>query len=147
LDIERLFQELLKFQEQDSSYNLSQFKSLITAHQYRRLYESFIFPKAARCWIGAAENIFFLIKFGYKAFGFSFNDFSFRQVLNGYFNQASLKNRLLYLTDCKFDAVVSVGVLEHVKETGGSELAACARYAYFETHGVLSVTTYPTSLA
>jgi len=26
LEIERLFQELLKFQEQDSSYNLSQFR-------------------------------------------------------------------------------------------------------------------------
>jgi len=82
LEIERLFQELLKFQEQDSSYNLSQFRSLITAYQYRRLYIENIFPKAARCLIGVRKWTFsyFLIEFGYKAFGFSFNDFPFRQV-------------------------------------------------------------------
>jgi len=68
-------------------------------------------PKAARCLIGVRKWTFFLflIEFGYKAFGFSFNDFPFRQVLNGYeFNKRSCEEPTLYL-DKKFDAVVSVG--------------------------------------
>jgi SAM-dependent methyltransferase len=123
---------LLKFQEQDSSYNLSQFKSLITAHQYRRLYkllERYISPGGEVLDWGCGNGHFsyFLSKFGYKAFGFSFNDFPFRQVLNsGYeFNKGSCEDpTTLPYPDQKFDAVVSVGVLEHVRETGGSEVGS-----------------------
>jgi len=51
---------------------------------------------------GAEMDIFshFLIEFGYKAFGFSFNDFSFRQVLNGYeFNKRSCEPSALPYLD------------------------------------------------
>jgi len=61
-------------------------------------------------WAAEMDIFPFLIKFGYKAFGFSFNDFPFAR--NGYnFNQAS---------DLK-----EPWVFEHL--TGG-RLAACARY-------------------
>jgi len=48
----------------------------------------------------------------------------------------------------KFDAVVSVGVLEHVKETGGSEIGSLREiFRILKLNGYLSVTTFPTSLA
>jgi len=136
LDIERL-QELLKFQEQDSSYNLSQFK-VWSAHQYivffMKVWKN-ISQGSEVAGLGLRKWTFFLflIKFGYKAFGFSFNDFPFRQVLN------IISTRRAWRTDCstfwlQFDAVVSVGVLEHVRgnrrQWGWQPARECA---YFET--------------
>lgn len=109
---------------------LLQFRSRIGANQYRRLY------RLVRQWTregaavldwgsGNGHFTYFLQRAGRAAHGFSLLPGVFRAwvpnpdypFIQG--NEAE-PVRLPY-ADAMFDAVVSVGVLEHVRETGGDE--------------------------
>ncbi len=131
LTSEQIIWELIKIQEQDHHCNLRQFRSLVSAHQYTLLYQTLrkYIPtgKTVLDWgCGNGHFSYFLLKSGYQTVGFSFDDFYFRRYFDSQNYEFELGNyahpQLISATTGKFDAVVSVGVLEHVRETSGSEI-------------------------
>jgi SAM-dependent methyltransferase len=124
--------ELVEAASRDDS--LAQFRTTISAHQYLRLYECVarhVKPGGHVLDWGAGNGHFsyFLLRAGYKASGFdcgpppaicnAFGPDAFAYTSDGLGDPS----RLPY-ESASFDAVASVGVLEHVRETGGNELAS-----------------------
>ncbi len=110
---------------------LSNFGSLITGSQYNKLYQlckKYLTPKAKILDWGAGNGhaSYYLWKRGYQVSGFTMEhkchdllseEADYAQIMGNHSEPVCLP----YANDC-FDAVVSVGVLEHVKEIGGDEL-------------------------
>ena len=94
-----ILNELINIQEQNSSCSLWQFRSLISANQYRLLYQYFLkyVPQGSEVldWgCGNGHFSYFLVSSGYKTSGFSFEDFCLRSNLNNFayqFKQGSLE--------------------------------------------------------
>jgi ubiquinone/menaquinone biosynthesis C-methylase UbiE len=121
--------ELVKLSEQ---YSLLHCRSLISVQQYRPAYQLFrkYVPAGARVLDWGAGNghfSYFLMRSGYKTFGFSFDDMPAVGSALGpgtyEYRRGSDAVRLPF-EDHSFDAVSSIGVLEHVRETGGDETAS-----------------------
>ncbi|MBE9141370.1 class I SAM-dependent methyltransferase [Nodosilinea sp. LEGE 07088] len=122
---------LTTYGRQDSAY--AQFTSLVGANQYRRLYrlcDRYLRPggRVLDWGCGNGHFSYYLVHKGYQACGFAFETFALLPELmaQGFgFQQGSLEEpvRLPY-ADGQFDAVVSVGVLEHVREGQGDELSS-----------------------
>jgi len=117
---------------------LLQFGSLGAAYQYRRLYRVWRrhVPAGAEVLDWGAGNghfSYFLARAGYRATGYSFLPFDYRRWLGdpGYrFVPGDEREPVtLPFADASFDAVASVGVLEHVRETGGDEAGSLAEIA------------------
>jgi SAM-dependent methyltransferase len=132
-EIADIIKELIEIQGQYPTYGLYQFQSLVSANQYYKLYQilSKYVVKGSRVldWgCGNGHFSYFLLKAGYQTSAFSFKDFNFRHYLN--LNQLDYEFQLgtdnepkkIPFSDSIFDSVVSVGVLEHVRETGGNEV-------------------------
>lgn len=113
---------------------LLQFRSLVGAHQYLRAYalaRRHLPPGAEVLDWGAGNGHFsyFLARAGYRVTAYSFDGppaacaalsparFSFVPAPGG--DPVSLP-----FADARFDGAASIGVLEHVRETGGDELAS-----------------------
>ncbi|MBD1879136.1 class I SAM-dependent methyltransferase [Coleofasciculus sp. FACHB-T130] len=133
LNINGITHELIKIQEQNSNCSLWQFRSLVSANQYLRLYKIFLkyVPKESEVldWgCGNGHFSYFLVKAGYKTSGFAFEDFCVRETPNSStyeFRKGSAEDpTAIPYPDNKFNAIVSVGVLEHVRETGGNEITS-----------------------
>lgn len=114
---------------------LLQFGSLAAAHQYLRLYQVWRrhVPKGARVLDWGAGNghfSYFLQRAGYATTAFSFMDSNFTRWLPpGEFTfvpGSESEPVKLPFADASFDAVASIGVLEHVRETGGNEPGSLA---------------------
>jgi SAM-dependent methyltransferase len=108
-----------------------QFRSLGGVAQYRnlwRLVRQYV-PYGAEVldWgAGTGHFSYFLCRSGYKVTGYSLDD-CLLQDLVAEFRYEFVRGRdpvKLPFPDARFDAVASVGVLEHVRETGGNELAS-----------------------
>lgn len=129
-NVDRLLRDLIHIKESDPDCrDLLQFRSLVTANQYRRLYQvvqEFVGPGSHvldwGCGNGHASYV--LSNLGYRVSGFSFEELNLKKHLRApyVFSRGRLEDPVaLPYADKTFDAVVSVGVLEHVRETEGSE--------------------------
>jgi SAM-dependent methyltransferase len=130
--------ELVEAARAHPDRQLLQFGSLLSAHQYRRLYRAFRAgaPEGARVLDWGAGNghfSYFLQRAEYRAEGFSLLDAPFRAWLPNAdypFARGHEANPVgLPYCNATFDAVASIGVLEHVRETGGSEAASLREIA------------------
>lgn len=126
-------EELVSLANQKTG-NFAQIKSLAAAHQYLLLYkllQQFV-PKESKVldWgSGNGHFSYFLCRSGYQATGFSMEDFSFKKWLKAYPDYQFVRGQpqqpvKLPFKNNQFDAVVSVGVLEHVHEFGGNQLGS-----------------------
>lgn len=108
----------------------SHIQSLGSAHQYlllHKLFKKFV-PKSSIVldWgTGNGHFSYFLCQSGYKTIGFSLESFYFKEWMRGFkykFVKGNPKEASkLPFKGNFFNVVVSVGVLEHVRECGGSE--------------------------
>jgi SAM-dependent methyltransferase len=117
---------------------LWQFASLAGAHQYLglyRLWRQHVPPGARALDWGAGNGHFsyFLLRGGYRATAYSFDSPAFARWLPAgdyrFVAAQSDEPRRLPFDDAAFDAVASVGVLEHVREKNGDETASLAEIA------------------
>jgi len=113
-------------------------ESYAGAHQYLRLYRLVrrYVPPGARVldWgAGSGHFSFFLSRAGYRACGYSFKEFAFASWLADpsyeFTSGSPAEPRKIPYADASFDAVSSIGVLEHVRETGGDEASSLAEIA------------------
>ena len=112
---------------------LAQFPSLVGGHQYLRLYELVRrnVPAGAEVldWgVGNGHFSYFLLRAGYKVSGYSLETRTAPALLDDpayRFEPGTTADPVgIPFPDHSFDAVASIGVLEHVRETGGSEEAS-----------------------
>jgi SAM-dependent methyltransferase len=117
---------------------LLQFGSLAAAYQYRRLYHVWrrFVPAGAEVLDWGAGNghfSYFLSRAGYRATGYSFLPYLYEHWLADPSYRFVAGNErdpvTLPFDDASFDAVASIGVLEHVRETGGDEAKSLAEIA------------------
>lgn len=143
--VDQILQNLIEAHRQDAS--LEQFGALISAQQYLlayRLVAKYLRPRdRVLDWgVGNGHFSYFLVKAGYCAEGYSFQglppvcapfvseQYHYRQ---GNWSEPTI----LPFPDQRFDGVVSIGVLEHVRETGGEEIASLKEiYRILKPNGV-----------
>lgn len=124
--------ELLELAKRDRS--LHQFQTRVSAHQYRHIYQlvlNYLPPNSTVLDWGAGNGHFsyFLLKAGYQTSGYGFESLpeicrSFSPA-NYTYQQGNLSDPIaIPFQNQQFDAVVSIGVLEHVREMGGDEIAS-----------------------
>jgi SAM-dependent methyltransferase len=124
--------DLMRAAEHDA--RLRQFRSLASARQYVRAYElvtRHVAPGSAVLDWGAGNGHFsyFLIQTDYRTSGFGFDGLPsvcapFAPDRYVYKDGDYADPVTIPFDDGAFDAVVSIGVLEHVRETGGDEAAS-----------------------
>jgi SAM-dependent methyltransferase len=132
-----VFEALATLQRAPECADLLQFRSLVTAHQYSKLAElvaEYLPPGCAVLdWgCGNGHFSFALSRWGYEVAGYSFEDFGLRSHLPAAYDFTladPTDPTSLPFPDSSFKAVVSVGVLEHVRETGGQEAASLREIA------------------
>jgi SAM-dependent methyltransferase len=129
------------------------FDTITTGAQYRILH------RLCRQWIpgggrvldwgaGTGHASIWLSRAGFEATGYSLDAFSFQDLLGDrpyrFVAANSSEPVLLPFGDGNFDAVLSVGVLEHVRETGGDELASLREiYRVLRPGGVMICVHFP----
>lgn len=130
-EVDRAFAELMALQETGACRDLLQYRSFIAARQYRQLFDllrGFV-PRGGEVldWgCGNGHFSFVAERLGYRMSGYAFEDFCLRSHLADFeFRMGTADSPVaLPYPDGRFDAVASVGVLEHVRETDGDEVGS-----------------------
>lgn len=149
---EQILAELAAFARRGEP-ELLQFGSLAAAYQYRRLYRVWrrFVPAGAEVLDWGAGNghfSYFLSRSGYRATGYSFLPFLYeRWLADPHYRFVPGNERepvALPFEDASFAAVASIGVLEHVRETGGDEAKSLAEIArVLRPGGILMAFHFP----
>ena len=122
-----ILRELLVLSGKSAEEGLVYLQSFAGLYQYRFLYEllhKYVLPgvKVLDWGVGNGHFSFFLVRAGYKTYGFSLESFPNGEGLAGtpyHFVPRNINEPVqLSFSGSSFEAVASVGVLEHVKETG-----------------------------
>ena len=125
-----ILDELVDLAQEPSGEWLLQFRGLVGARQYRHLYKlvrSIAAPGSRVLDWGVANGHFsyFLQRADYDTFGYSLEDLTFAPLLDdpsyAFVLGGPEQPVDLPFQTGSFDVVVSVGVLEHVREVGGTE--------------------------
>ncbi len=132
-DNNQISRDLIKVAPKYAEALLWEFGSIAAASQYHRLYDLYkkYVPQGSKVldWgTGNAHFAYWLSKNGYKTAGFGFEPKSYF----GWFKDPNFEYRIgkfsepvkIDFPDNYFDSVVSVGVLEHVRDTGGNEVGS-----------------------
>lgn len=130
-DDSSILRKLLVSAEKNEGEGLVHLQSFVGLYQYRFLYELFhkYVPQGVKVldWgVGKGHFSYFLVRAGYNAYGFSLED-GFPKGVDlaeapYHFVLGSINDPIqLPFADNSFEAVASVGVIEHVKETGGDD--------------------------
>ncbi|HIK32857.1 MAG TPA: class I SAM-dependent methyltransferase [Oscillatoriales cyanobacterium M59_W2019_021] len=130
INLDATISDLMQFAKTDQS--LHQFQTQISAHQYRKIYHLFLQylnpnMKVLDWGTGNGHFSYFLVKAGCQTSGYGFEDLppicqSLSPDQYTYYQGNWSDPTKLPFTDEFFDAVSSIGVLEHVRETGGTEV-------------------------
>ena len=136
---ERVSETFAALRRADPGGVIEQFGSLAAANQYRKLYElteRHVRPGShVLDWgCGRGHFSYFLVKSGFRVTAYSlehppeiFSALSVEERERLTFVHVSLEDaRELPFADGQFEAAFSVGVLEHVREMGGSEQSSLA---------------------
>jgi SAM-dependent methyltransferase len=131
-EVDEILESIIAFQSAHDDHELRLFKSLVSADQYRKRYykvAEYVAPgsRVLDWGCGPGHFSFGLSKLGYQTSGYGFFEFALLSKMpESYeFTLGSVDDPVgLPYPDGSFDAVVSMGVLEHVRETGGNELAS-----------------------
>jgi len=134
-DYRGIIKELIQLQAENPVYSLLQFQSLVSAFQYARLYRLFLefVPEGSQVLDWGAGNghfSYFLLRSGYRVLAYSLEDHLLPELLKKqypgfeYVRGKDDQPVKLPFPDKSFEAVTSVGVLEHVREIGGEEKAS-----------------------
>ena len=129
-----LFRRLFEFRRSHPAIDMKSFGALLSADQYRYLYEAVraLFRPGWHVFdwgCGNGHFSYFLLRAGFRVSAFSFDgcpellreaDREFPGRFDYRAGRASEPVRIPG-ADAEFDAVCSIGVLEHVRETGGDE--------------------------
>jgi SAM-dependent methyltransferase len=133
-----LLQELVAVAGDLGRHGLAQFRTLVAAHQYLGLYDLFrnhVPPGAEVLDWGSGNGHFsyFLLRSGYRVCAYALHDEGFEAWAPAgpyrFVSGDPSDPVKLPFADASFDAVSSVGVLEHVRETGGAEALSLAEIA------------------
>lgn len=127
-----LIRQLAEYQRENRDLDLLQFRRLVSGHQYLRLYD--LVNRHVRpgsdvldwgCGNGHASYV--LSRLGFRTVGFTLQDRPpIADIASAceFVCDSNASDSALPFQDQQFDAVVSVGVLEHVHESGGTELGS-----------------------
>lgn len=152
IDLDVLVDELLEFAKQERS--LHQFETRVSARQYQKIYQlvlKYIAPNSTVLDWGAGNGHFsyFLVKAGYQTSGYGFE--SLPKICRVFsperytYQQGDWSDPIaIPFPDEQFDAVLSVGVLEHVREMGGDEIASLKEiYRMLKPNGLFICVHFP----
>ncbi len=129
--------ELNELAERYPESDLYQFRSLVSGHQYRRVYalfQRYVKPGAHVLDWGAGNGHFsyFLLRAGYRVSAFSFDECPVREWIPEapfrFVHGDPAEPVALPFPSGSFDAITSIGVLEHVREVGGNEAKSLSEF-------------------
>lgn len=132
-DLDAVIGELISFRWSDDALDLGVFGNRVSSDQYRIVYTAALehLPGGATIldWgCGNGHFSYFLMRMGFRVTGFSFLEppplMNLSERRFRFVRGSAEEARRLPFESGEFDAVVSMGVLEHVRETGGEESAS-----------------------
>lgn len=132
MDGDRITRELMTLSKEHPEFDLLQFRTLVSARQYKPLYELIAryVPRASRVldWgCGNGHASYALNALGHDVVGYTLErapPIAQKLPRVAFTAGDGTGPRKLPFPDASFDAALSVGVLEHVRETGGDEVAS-----------------------